>query len=369
MKQTIVPMKIDATLVVRSSASLFIEGKPMPQLSATVEDGNSFRMKDDDGTIQINSNSDTKLVIPDTAKLIIERVGGEASIVNMKEKVEVQRIGGDLKFQGLKEIEIDTVGGNVIFKEVAETVEIKRVGGDLDGFKATDLSANSVGGDTELSGILGKIQLTSGGDVHVQINTPQICETKIRAGGDITMVVLENSSANLSLESDGEDISVHACGQELEFEKHSYSLPLGNGGESVELKAGGSIEVREGKEAMNEFSFVFDNIGESWRDFGREIEETVKRSMRGVNHSLRHASWEASNAMRGAADKFDEFARKNSYGPDGKVYGFGFQPENSAPVKEKKVASDEERMLILKMLQEKKISVEEAEKLLQALEG
>jgi hypothetical protein len=37
--------------------------------------------------------------------------------------------------------------------------------------------------------------------------------------------------------------------------------------------------------------------------------------------------------------------------------------------KEKKPASDEERILVLKMLQDKKISVEEAEKLLQALDN
>ena len=39
------------------------------------------------------------------------------------------------------------------------------------------------------------------------------------------------------------------------------------------------------------------------------------------------------------------------------------------PVQPKSQASDEERLAILKMLQEKKISAEDAEKLLSALEG
>jgi hypothetical protein len=73
--------------------------------------------------------------------------------------------------------------------------------------------------------------------------------------------------------------------------------------------------------------------------------------------------------MRQAAEKMDGFSR-DFHGHDGRVYGFGFEPNQEAPAaKEKKVATDEERMLVLKMLQEKKISVEEAEKLLQALEG
>ena len=50
------------------------------------------------------------------------------------------------------------------------------------------------------------------------------------------------------------------------------------------------------------------------------------------------------------------------------MYGFSFDDRSEEPVKkEKKAVSDDERMLVLKMLQEKKISVEEAEKLLQAL--
>jgi hypothetical protein len=369
MKQTIVPMKADAKLVIRSTADLFIEGVAQTQLVATVDDGDSFRMKDEGGTIYLHANSDTKLTLPESVSLVVERVGGDASILGMKGKVEVQKIGGDLHFQTLDTISVDTVGGDCVFKDVTGSVEIKRVGGDLDGFKVMDLSAYFVGGDAELSGVQGLVQIATGGDVHLQLNTQQIKETHVRAGGDIALVVMENSLANLDLDSGSEEISVRACGQHLDVEEGSYHLPLGEGGAIVQLRAGGDIVVREGKESMNEFSFVFENLGDTWRDFGREIEDKVKRSMRGVNHSLRHASWEASNAMRGAAEKFDQFTRDTPKGDDGKVYGFGFETDNDPAGKEKRAASDEERMLVLKMLQDKKITVEEAEKLLQALEG
>jgi hypothetical protein len=365
MKQTIVPMKNDAKLVVRTSDDLFIEGCDEAQLTAMVEDGDSFRMKDEDGTIYLHANSDTKLRLPATANLVLERVNGDASILGMSGKVEVQKVGGDLHFQSLNGISVDSVGGDCIFKEIDGAVEIKRVGGDLDGFKVGDISVYGVGGDAELSAVSGKVQLTTGGDAHVQMARSAIGETHIHAGGDIALAVLENAQANLKLNSQSEEISVHACGQHLDVEEESYTLPLGTGGALVELNAGGEIQVREGKEAMGEFSFVFEDLGDTWRDFGREIEEKIRHSMKGVNHQLRHAGWEASHAMRQAADKMEGFA-----GHEGKVYGFGFEPESAAAAtKEKKVASDEERMLVLKMLQDKKISVEEAEKLLQALEG
>jgi len=370
MKQTIVPMKSDAKLVVRTSDDLFIEGGDQPQLIATVDDGDSFRMKDENGVIFLHANSDTKLKIPATVNLVLERVSGDASILGMSGKVEVQKVGGDLHFQGLSGISVDSIGGDCVFKEISGPIDIKRVGGDLDGFKLTDISVYGVGGDAELSGVQGKVQLTTGGDVHLQFANPQIGGTKVRAGGDIDVAVAENTAAELVLNSASGEISVHACGQHLDVEEESYSLPLGEGGATVELNAGGDLTIKEGKEAMNEFSFVFDDLGDTWRDFGREIEEKIRRSMKGVNHQLRHAGWEASSAMRQAADKMEGFARSDIPGHDGKVYGFGFEPEKGAPAaREKKAASDEERMLVLKMLQDKKISVEEAEKLLQALEG
>jgi hypothetical protein len=362
-------MKNDAKLVVRTSADLFIEGGELPQLVATVDDGDSFRMKDENGTIYLHANSDFKLKVPATASLVLERVSGDATILGMNGKVEVQKVGGDLHFQSLNRISVDTVGGDCVFKEINGPIDLKRIGGDLDGFKLGDLSAYGVGGDVELSAVQGKVQLSAGGDVHVQLANPVIAGAKINAGADISLAVLENARAVLKLESHAEEISVHACGQHLDVEEEEYTLPLGEGGETVELEAGGEIKVREGKEAMGEFSFVFDDIGDNWRDFGREIEEKIRRSMRGVNHQLRHAGWEASNAMRQAADKMDDISRDFN-GRDSKVFGFGFEPKSDGPaVKEKRVATDEERMLILKMLQEKKISVEEAEKLLQALEG
>ena len=368
MKQTIVPMKKDAKLVVRSNADLFIEGCDQPQLTATVDDGDSFRMKDEGGAITIHANSDAKFIIPASASLVIERVGGDANILGMKGTVDVQKVGGDLHFQTLAGIKVDSVGGDCIFKEIDGPVMINRVGGDLDGFKVGDITANSIGGDAELSAVLGKVKLITGGDIHLQLTNSPIGETHVRAGGDISLAVTETAQANLEMVSNGNEISVQACGQHLNVEKSSYSLPLGEGGAIVELIAGDSIKVREGKEAMGEFSFVFEDIEDSWRDFGREIEEKIRRSMKGVNHSLRHAGWEAGNAMRHAADKVQDF--DFGKGSEGKVYGFGFDNNaDAAEKKEKKVVSDDERMLVLKMLQEKKISVEEAEKLLQALEG
>jgi hypothetical protein len=366
MKQTTVPMKEDARLIIRSGADVLVEGNDLPQLTAIVDDSDSFRMKDEGGAIYIRADADARLRVPAGVSLTLEKIGGDAGLMNLKGQVIVQRVGGDLTVQHCKDFSVDTVGGDCYFKEIDGSISLNRVGGDTDGFKVGDFTAHDVGGDMEVSGVSGKVSVRCGGDAHVQFNTSEIAESRIEAGGDISLYVLPTAKALLHLRSDGEEIKVEAGGQHLDSEIESYDLPLGDGGASVELNAGGSIVVKEGKETMGEFTFVFEDLEDNWRDFGKEIEDKIRQSMKGVNHGLRQAGWHTSEAMRKAADKMDEALQQR----DGKVIGFSFDNEPAEPVKkEKKVVSDQERILVLKMLQEKKISVEEAEKLLQALEN
>lgn len=366
MKQTTVPMKADARLIIRSGADVLVEGNELPQLTAIVDDSDSFRMRDEGGAIYVRADADASLRVPAGVSVTLEKVGGDAGLLNLQGQVIVQRVGGDLTVQKVSNFSADTVGGNCYFKEVSGSVDVNRVGGDVDGFKVGDFSAHDVGGDLEVSGVSGKIAARCGGDARLQINTSEIAESHIEAGGDISLYVLPTAKALLHLRSHGQEIKVEAGGQHLDSEAESYDLPLGDGGASVELNAGGSIVVKEGKEYMGDFTFVFEDLEDNWRDFGKEIEEKIRQSMKGINQGLRQAGWQTSEAMRKAADKMDDALRQR----DGKVIGFSFDNDSAEPVKkEKNVVSDQERILVLKMLQEKKISVEEAEKLLQALEN
>ncbi len=361
MKQTTIPMKEDARLIVKTGGDIMIEGSDSVQLTAIVDDGDSFRMKDENGVIYIKSDSNAKLTIPRKAELTVEWVGGDASVAGLSSRAVIQKVGGDLVLQSMGDVSIESVGGDCFCREIGGSLDIRQVGGDLDGFKVSTVKAVMAGGDISLSGLNGAVEVNAGGDIHVQCSMAEIPVSRLHAGGDISFRVLPGTHATLEMKSSGEEINVSACGQQLSVEQSEYSLPLGEGGNKVELQAGGDIDVSEGKESTNEFSFVFDNLGETWRDFGKEIEMKIKQGMKSVNHSLKQAGWQTEDALHRAAEKMRA--------KEGKVYGFTFdgnaKPETE---KSKKGISDEERMMVLKMLQDKKISVEEAEKLLQALE-
>lgn len=186
------------------------------------------------------------------------------------------------------------------------------------------------------------------------------------------MAVVPGAKAQLEMHSSGQEISVHACGQDADWEGAELSLLLGEGGARILLEAGGEIEVSDHGDTPRDFEEVFDDLEDNWKDFGIELEERIRESLGLASETLARASHNAAHASNRAREKMDRAMRKieeKTSNLDQKKRFVGFAIDNpSSPAKPKIGASDEERMLVLRMLQEKKISVEEAEKLLNALD-
>ena len=87
---------------------------------------------------------------------------------------------------------------------------------------------------------------------------------------------------------------------------------------------------------------------------------------------MRRAEEKLAETMRKVEQRVQEAERRSGEG-DGrrrKSYGWVSPPAPPAPPKPKRApATDEERMMILRMVEQGKISVEQAEKLLAALTG
>ena len=96
-----------------------------------------------------------------------------------------------------------------------------------------------------------------------------------------------------------------------------------------------------------------------WSGFGERISRQVEQT-------ARRAAKQAEEAARRMEQKFSRRGPKVNV--DVGRWSWDLSPKG-VPMPSKPPVSEEERMAILKMLQEKKITAEEAEKLLAALEG
>lgn len=373
MKQMTIPVKENAKIAIRASDDLSIEGTQEKYLTAIVRHGESLKISEHNEGLEIKATTDCRLMIPETATVTVEKVGGDLAVSGLANRVIVGKIGGDLTLEKLAGASVEMVGGDTRFENISGTLEIARVGGDLDGEGVVGLSSRAVGGDASLIEVAGIVDLSAGGDVDISATTENLPPMTIRAGGDVTLYVGAKVNAQLVMSSGGEEIHVHACGQEGDWEEDEVSLPLGEGGALVRLEAGDAITVTDQESAPRDFVNLIDETREGWSDFGIDLEKAIRDSMTAVSGTIEEAVRKAEKASEQAGIKIDlsNRARKNrTLNQDNKqkVVGFSYnEPENKPDTSKGKV-SDEERMMVLRMLQEKKISVEEAEKLLNALD-
>jgi hypothetical protein len=373
MKQTSFPMKPDGRLTVRCGADLSVEGIEAATMVVIVENGAGLRMKEETGVFSLSADSDCRVILPYGVTVTVEKVGGDASIKNLSRRLIVGKVGGDLHVQQLEGASIETVSGDCLLYGAAGSVEINRVGGDLLAEISGSLIVNNVGGDARMQVGAGAVQVTAGGDIALKFLDEKLPETRASAGGDISLLVPATASGLLEMSAGGEEISVHVGGQDYEYDAHEASLPLGEGGATLKLSAGDEIEVSDHEDEDWDFNEDMESMDQHWEDFGIEIEEKIREGLKSVSETVRAATENAARAGHMAEEKVNRAMhrleeRGINAGRKRKVVGFTFGnvdlPEPAKPAG----ASNEERMIVLRMLQEKKISIEEAEKLLNALD-
>jgi hypothetical protein len=380
MKQVSIPIKLENKLNIKASEDLFVEGTDNSILISVVRESDSFRYTEAGGKTEIKATSDCHLQIPAEMMVTIEKVGGDASLAGLQGRVIIGKVGGDLVIQNLGGASVESVGGDLHINNTGDGMEVSRIGGDLFGRQIQTLSTRAVGGDVRLLQVSGKVNLTAGGDADLEFSDPQLPEVAVTAGGDIRVVVPKDAHGQLELHSEGESIRVSAAGQQGEWEMDQMSLPLGEGGNVVRISAGGDIVVTDQETLESDFDEVFDDSVNDWKTFGADLERQIRESIDNSMKNMKWATRSASISAEKARAKMDKAMSKLSANGviidhtgvnverNGKHVGINFGTPIEKQAKRPGGISDEERILVLKMLQDKKITAEEADKLLAALD-
>lgn len=380
MKQVTIPIKAENKLNIRASDDLSVEGLEGSVMVAVVRQSDSFKYTEAVGKTEVKVTSDCRLQLPSSVPVTVEKVGGDATLMNLTARVIAGKIGGDLVIRNLPGASIDAVGGDLHINLVDGGIEVVRVGGDLYGSEVQSLSARAIGGDAYLRRVSGEINLTAGGDVQLEMNSSDLPTINITAGGDIQLVVPTNANGQLAMTAKGNTISVHVGEQVGDWEVEQLDLPLGEGKNLIKLTAGGDITVSDQKIIEHDFDAVFESSADEWRSFGADLEKQIRESIGSAMEGVHWATQSAAFAGEKARAKVEKAMRKLdakgvvidhtgvNVGRDGKHVGITFGTPVAKTEKRSSGPSDEERLLVLKMLQEKKITLEEAEKLLSALD-
>jgi len=329
-------------------------------------DDDQMKFSQDGEKVNLSCQADISIRVPKAASVMIKKISGDASIRGVMGGIELKEIAGDLSIRDVDSVAIDKIEsdfslrgakGNLFIKSADRDVSIR----DVDG----NVTLDSVADDLALRDVRGNVSANVAEDVVLYINPKAGNTYSVTAGDDILLVMPPKANATLTLNAD--EIDVEWKGVDKDDDAASRVITIGDGSATVTLNAGGDIRVTNqlnAGESAEDFG-NFAGIGMDWSGFGERISRQVEQ----VTH---RASKQVDEAMRRAAEarkRVDERAGRKVRGAVNVGRWSWDLSSKGVPMSSSPQASDEERMVILKMLQEKKITADEAEKLLASLEG
>jgi hypothetical protein len=327
------------------------------------DDDTSLEQKGD--TVSLTCSGDLLLRVPKASSFEFKSIGGDVSIRGIQGNIELKQIGGDLSIRDVGSVAIGTISADLSLRNAKGSVYVKNAGGDVSIRDVEgNVSLDTVGDDLALRGVRGNIKVNVGEDVIVYLDPKPGGAYSVVAGDDILLVLPPN--ANVALSIQGDEIDIDWPGVKSEEGATKRTVILGDGSAAISLSAGGDVRV-SGRADAGEFAEEFGNfagLNFGWSDFGERISREVERA-------TAQAAKRAEEAARRAERHAGRHARKGKANVNVGRWNWDIGPNGAPtpPTPPSEPVSENERMSILKMLQDKKITAAQAEELLKALEG
>ncbi|MFZ5884141.1 MAG: SHOCT-like domain-containing protein [Chloroflexota bacterium] len=326
-------------------------------------DEDEIRIQQNGEVVTLSCGGDLALRVPKGASFEFGNIGGDASIRGVLGDVFLRNVGGDLSIRDAGSVTIDSIGADFSLRSAHGDLHVKNAGGDVSIRDAEGkVILDSVGNDLALRGARGDVKVNVGEDVIVYLDPRADGEYAVVAGDDILLVIPPDADATLTMQ--GDQIEVDLPGVEPDEDATERVVVLGTGSARISLSAGGDVRVSSREDAA-EYAEEFGNFAGMNFDFSGLGDRISKR----VEEATRRATKRAEEAMRRAERHAERHARRGRVGMSWTWDLKGGPKPPTPPAPPSEPVTDAERMAILKMLAEKKITAEQAEQLLAALEG
>jgi len=332
-------------------------------------DDDEFRVDEKGEEIFLSCNGDMSLRVPKDTSLQLKKAGGDIAIRGVQGAIQLAEIDGDLSIRDAGSVSLDMVHSDFSIRGSKGDLFVKNAEGDasIRGVEG-NINLEIVADDLALRGVRGNVKANVGGDVIVYL-TPKADENySISAGDDILLVLPSKSNVTLSMQ--GDEIAVDLPDvDEADTDETERSIVLGDGSAAISLNAGGDIRVSDKADAgehADEFG-NFAGLNFDFSDFGEIISQQVERAAKRAEQVAKRAEAAGRRAERHAERHARKWKGKVNVGR----WNWNIGPNGviTPPSPPSEPVAEEERMAILKMLQEKKITAAQADDLLKALDG
>ncbi len=371
-----------SSLEISGKKSVFIRGWENNDVEVLFPENKECLIGESNGTLSIDAKSYLILSVPKTISISIERIFGNLETVGQLGPMTIENVSGNCSVQSIKSITAENISGNCKLGFVESDSNIGNVSGNFSIKSAVgSLKVNGVGGNFSASAETVILDTTVGGNIKVSANRFQGSENRLRAGGGIKLNILDLSNSRIEAKAGG-IVSFEYNDQIEKSHNGKFEITKGTGENNILLRAGGNIKVSD--QAVDfEISDNFGTIDDEYVDQIEQKYEARARQTSGFDFSdlfdmegevgerIREKTRMADEKIQRAMEKMEKkFSIREEFGtipkpPKPPSPPFGTQPKSSMKTS---TVSTEERMMVLQMLQDKKISAEEADRLLRALE-
>lgn len=376
--------------------------------------GDGLSINELEGRVVVNCDDDLIIYLPNQAGLGCEELSGDVSLQAMKGAVKLVNVNGDLTIRDVQETELGSCSGDVTLSRVGKfkagslngDLNLRDSSGDiLVASTSGDVSLRNVGGEVKLDSVAsdlyirnvqGPVHAIAQGDAALNLEPVAGLEYRVDAGGDMILHLSPGANVELHLAaSEFNSLRVDFPGVKLMEDSPTQKVILGNGGATMYLTAGGDLSVTSRADQwdsaadfgvgmldgfMDDFSIPpippippIPNIPSDLNErINQRVQRALERAQMRTEGMSRRAEERVSAAMRRAEAKAraaEVRARRMHASGRINIGGTEMFSFNSEKKTETQPVSDDERLIILRMLQGKKISLAEAEKLLETLEG
>ena len=313
---------------------------------------------------------------------------------------------GNLKVEGVEgQINVETVYGNATLRAVGPAVlgqtfgglRVRRATGDLQAkvtrgdarirHLAGSLSIERVDGNLTVDGLEGELNAEVQGNVRLGALFSPGQTHRVKANGNMAVYVPVEAGLSLFIQTDG-NVRSSLPGLILEETDDGLQGVLGNGEATLEARAKGNVSLRlmSSEEDVDEIplDFVADlegiggqieaRISEAMAQMEVRLEESLGRidseqfrlDMERVKEQAMRRTEKAAERARQVAEREAERARMRAERAERRWRRASGQKERRP---KREPATDEERMRVLRMVEDGKLTPEQAAELLAALEG
>lgn len=388
--QQIISVEPDVTIYVKAHGNLDVNGWDRSEVGI-VTDINVQKVRHENKLLRLLFVEDCELCIPKDVRLIVERVSGNARLRNLVCELTINKIQGKLAVQNVQTINVSRVAEDCLLENIAGKIEVGRIGENLKGNNLhSDLSVERVSGHVKLHALGGKTEIRSDESIEIGLSETNHEKVYLKASENILLYLPVNSDANLQIKSSGEKIELEVGENLKKIHENRCEMILGNGSQMIVLDSGNQVRVTGEILDENELKRLFEELDTLWDKLKEESDARQAARANNIHWEIKMvegAAKIAQEAMEGVGSMAGLIAEETIMQAEAHVqealkrveeqirnlgYDIWVDEEVSSKGSSRSIAKApgvtvEEKLIVMRLLQEHKISVEEADRLLEVL--